>query len=86
MKLNFGIGSEAVAGKPYAVRYTRLPYEPNNQDCKSVQVFAHAKGTVFSPLCVKAVLLKFDILPLEYEEAASHGKLVKMQPQKTSSQ
>lgn len=79
LRSHFGIVNEPVTGKPYAVRYTGQPFIHTNQDCKSIQVFAHAKGTRLSPLCVSSVLSKFDIPVLGYKEAIlGQGKLIPM--------
>jgi hypothetical protein len=87
LRLHFGIFNEPVSQKPYAVRYTGEPYDQSNEDCKSVQVYAHAKGTKLSPLCVLAVLSKFDIPVEHYAEAiAGQGKLMRMGPQSVRKQ
>ena len=66
LRQHFGIFSEPVPHKPYAVRFTGEPYDQDHEDCKSIQVFTHAKGTMLSPLCMQAVLSKFEIRPEVY--------------------
>jgi len=84
MRLNFAIFSEPVPGKPAAVRYTGAPYNHSDEECKSLQVFSHAKGTTFCPLNVIAILDKFEIPHSAYIEAiAGQGKLIRMRPQNT---
>ena len=81
MKVYFGIYSEPVPGKPYFVRYTGPPYDQTNEDCRSMQVPAHAKGTLFCPLVIFSVLDKFEITCAEYLEAlAGQGKLIPIKP------
>jgi hypothetical protein len=81
MKLNFAIFSEPVPGKPYSVRYTGPPYVQSDENCRSLQVPAHAKGTIFCPLVVFSVLDKFEIPIPEYMEAvAGQGKLIPIRP------
>ncbi len=82
----FLIYSEPVPGRPYAVRYTGPPYNPSVEECRSLQVTAHAKGTKVSPLVVFSVLEKFSVPVEEYLEAlAAQGKLVRMRPSETES-
>ena len=81
MKTQFAIFSEPVPGKPYFVRYTGPPYDQTNEDCRSMQVPAHAKGTKFCPLVIFSVLDKFEITLAAYLEAlAGQGKLVPIKP------
>lgn len=81
MKEHFGIVSEMVPAKPTAIRYTGAPYDHSNEDCKSLQVFPHSKGTILCPLVVFSILQKFEIPESEYLEAiAGQGKLLKMHP------
>ena len=76
MRTHFGIFSEPVANRPNAVRYTGPPYDQSNEDCRSLQVFAHARGTMLSPLVIYHVLDKFEVQPTTYcEAAAGQGKL-----------
>lgn len=82
----FHIVSEPVPNRPYAVRYTGSPYNPASEDCRSLQVTAHAKGTKLSPLVIFSVLEKFAIPVEDYLEAlAASGKLVRMKrPEETN--
>jgi hypothetical protein len=81
MKANFSIYSEPVPGRPNTVRYTGPPYDPSNEDCRSLQVPAHARGTMLCPLVIFSVLDKFEIPVEDYLEAvAGQGKLVRMPP------
>lgn len=81
MKSSFTIYSEPVPGKPYSVRYTGPPYNPSHEDCRSLQVPAHAKGSMLCPLVIFSVLDKFEIPVEDYLEAvAGQGKLVRMPP------
>jgi hypothetical protein len=82
LRQHFGIFNEPVPHKPYAVRYTGEPYNQSDEDCKSIQVFTHAKGTMLSPLCIYSVLSKFEIPVQRYTEAVvGQGKLIRMKPQ-----
>jgi hypothetical protein len=82
LRANFSIYSELIPGKKYAVRYTGEPYDQSNADCRSVLVYAHAKGQRLSPLNILAVLSKFELSIDEYNEAiAGQGKLLKFVPQ-----
>ena len=82
--MHFGILNEAVPGKRYAVRYTGPPFDPSNEECRSLQVFPHARGTMLCPLNVIAVLDKFEIPQSAYIEAIEgQGKLIRMRPQGT---
>jgi hypothetical protein len=81
MKASFSIYSEPVPGKPYSVRYTGTPYDPSNEDCRSIQIPSHAKGTMLCPLVIFSVLDKFEIPIEDYLEAmAGQGKIVRMPP------
>jgi hypothetical protein len=81
MKTQFAIYSEPVPGKPYFVRYTGPPYDQSNEDCRSMQVPAHARGTKFCPLVIFSVLDKFEITLAAYLEAlAGQGKLLPIKP------
>jgi hypothetical protein len=81
MKTQFAIYSEPVPGKPYFVRYTGPPYDQRNEDCRSMQVPTHAKGTKFCPLVIFSVLDKFEIPLASYLEAVSgQGKLLPIKP------
>jgi hypothetical protein len=75
----FFVVSDPVPGRPYAIRYTGPPYKAANEDCRSLQVTAHARGTMVCPLVVFSVLEKFEIPVEDYLEVlAGHGKLVHM--------
>jgi hypothetical protein len=77
----FFVVSDPVPGRAYAIRYTGPPFKATNEDCRSLQVTAHAKGTMVSPLVIISVLEKFEIPAEEYLEAvAGQGKLVRMKP------
>lgn len=81
LRATFGIYAELVPGKAYAVRYTGSPYDHSQEDCRSLVVYSHAKGTTFSPLVIFSVLSKFDISVPSYNEAvAGQGKLIQMKP------
>ena len=81
LRATFSIYAEPVPGKAYAVRYTGSPYDHSQDECRSLVVYAHAKGTIFSPLVIFSVLSKFDISVPSYNEAvAGHGKLIQMKP------
>ena len=79
MKLHFFVMNDPVPGKPYAVRFTGPPYDATNEECRSIQVPAHAKGTMLCPLAIFAVLDKFEITVDRYVEALS-SKLIPMKP------
>jgi hypothetical protein len=81
LRSSFDIASEVVPNKPYAVRYTGPPYIQSNEDCKSILVYAHAKGTRISPLCIFAVLEKFQIpVPAYLDAVLGQGKMPRMKP------
>jgi hypothetical protein len=81
LRTHFGIFCEPVPGRAYALRFTGSPYDHSNEDCRSLQVIPHAKGTILSPLCVLSILVKFDIPVATYCDArSSQGKLFKMKP------
>lgn len=81
MKASFSIYSDPVPGKPYFVRYTGAPYDPSNEDCRSIQVPTHAKGAMLCPLVIFSVLDKFEIPVEDYLEAImGQGKVMRMPP------
>ena len=81
LRQHFQIMNER-GSKSYAVRYIGKPYDYSIEECKSIQVFAHNRGTMFSPLVIFAVLDKFEIAPTAYLEAvASQGQVIRMRPQ-----
>lgn len=57
----FGIQSEPVVGRNNTVRFMESPYNPFVEDCRSVQVPAHNRGTHVCPLVIKAIIDKFGI-------------------------
>jgi hypothetical protein len=50
-----------VADKPYCFRFTGPPYNSFLEDCRSIQVMAHNKGSLISPLNLASILTKFGI-------------------------
>lgn len=64
----FGVQSEPVVGRSYAVRFMGSPYNPFVEDCRSIQVTAHNKGRLVSPLVIKSVLEKFEIKEPDFIE------------------
>ncbi len=70
MRTSFDIVTEAVDGKPYAVRFVGSPYNPFVEDCRHIQIFTHNRGRSVSPHNIKAVLAKFDIGEKAFMEAA----------------
>lgn len=86
LKVNFFVYSEPVPGRPYCVRYTGSPYDHGNENCKSMQISAHDRGTRVSPLVIISVLGKFEIAIPDYLEALSgQGKLVPIKPRSSGS-
>jgi len=69
MRASFGIVSEEVDGKPWAVRFVGSPYNTFVEDCRHIQMFTHNRGRSVSPHNVKAVLAKFNIEEADFLEA-----------------
>jgi hypothetical protein len=56
-------------GKPYAFRFVGSPYNPHVEECTSILVMAHNRGTTVSPHNIESVLTKFGINKEEFFEA-----------------
>ena len=69
MRAFFQIATDRVEGRPYSVRFIESPYNPFVEDCRSIQVSAHNRGTRMSPHNIKAVLAKFEIKEPDFLEA-----------------
>ena len=57
----FGIQAEMIPDRPYAVRLVGSPFNPFVEECRSLTVYAHNRGSNVSPLNILAVLEKFSI-------------------------
>lgn len=68
MKEHFGIAHESMEDKPYYVRFIGSPYVPFVEDCRSLGVMAHHRGTKVSPYNIKQVLTKFDITEEQFRD------------------
>jgi hypothetical protein len=61
LREHFGVHSEYVEGSTYLYRFIGGSLNEFVPDCPARTIPAHAKGTRFSPLCIKCLLDKFEI-------------------------
>ena len=61
MKDCYGILHEPVVRRPNWFRFIGSPYNAYAEECRSISMMAHNRGTRFSPHHIKQVLAKFRI-------------------------
>jgi hypothetical protein len=70
MRKHFDICVEPITGEPeHKVRFIAPPYDSFMPGCKSIQITAHARGTLVSPLNVKSLIAKFEITEDRFRDA-----------------
>ena len=69
MKEEFSILHEPVKGRPYWFRFTGSPYNPFVDECRSLSVMGHNRGTRLSPHHIKHILAKFGIEEAQFKDA-----------------
>lgn len=69
MKDHFGVLHELVRDQPYWFRFTGPPYNHFVEECRSISVMGHNRGSRLSPHNIIQVLQKFDIKDAQFKDA-----------------
>lgn len=69
----FNILSE-VGNKLHAVRFTGPPYNPSDQQCRSVEIISHQRGRTVSGFHVDHLLRVFGIAEVDFRDGYATAK------------